>query len=72
MDTFYKVILQDLANLGSMQASLRSDGAPDIQLGYQERLIYQFERELDRQLGDEVPAEYAVSPVIDEWVRDTP
>lgn len=70
MDTFYGVILQDLANLGSMQASLRTPGAPDVQLGFQERLIYQFEREVDRLLGDSVPADYRIDPLLDGWVLE--
>jgi len=72
MELFESIIAQDTANLAPMQASLRSMGCPDIALGYQERLIYQFERQIDRVLGDCVPEALRVQPVIDHLVERTP
>lgn len=69
MELFESIIAQDTANLAPMQASLRSAGCPDIAVGYQERLIYQFERQIDRVLGDSVPEAYRVQPVIDHLVE---
>lgn len=56
MDLFETIIAQDTANLAPMQASLRSAGCPDVLLGYQERLIYHFERHVDMAIGDAVPS----------------
>ncbi len=72
MELFETIIAQDTENLAPMQASLRSAGCPDIQVGYQERLLYQFERQLDRVLGDRVPEAYRVEPVIDHLIEPDP
>ncbi len=71
MELFESIIAQDTANLAPMQASLRSAGCPDVLLGYQERLLYQFERQIDRCLGDRVPARYRVQPVLDHLVESS-
>lgn len=69
MELFESIIAQDTANLAPMQASLRSAGCPDLLLGYQERLLYQFERQIDRCMGDKVPRRYQVEPVLDHLVE---
>lgn len=70
MDLFEMIIAQDTANLAPMQASLRSTGCADILVGYQERLIYQFERQIDRVIGEvSVPPSHRVAPVIDHLVE---
>ncbi len=71
MELFETIIAQDTANLAPMQASLRSAGCPDIALGYQERLLYQFERQIDRVLGEAVPQHYRVAPVLDAFIEST-
>ena len=71
MELFESIIAQDTANLAPMQGSLRSAGCPDLLLGYQERLLYQFERQLDRCIGDLVPAGYRVPPVLDHLIECT-
>ncbi len=69
MELFESIIAQDTANLAPMQTSLRSAGCPDILLGYQERLIYHFERHIDAAIGDAVPAAYRVAPVLDHLIE---
>jgi len=69
MELFESIIAQDTANLAPMQASLRSAGCPDILVGYQERLIYHFERHVDAAIGDTVPPDYRVAPVLDHLIE---
>ena len=69
MELFETIIDQDTANLAPMQASLRSAGCPDIQVGYQERLIVHFERSLDHALGDLIPESLRVTPTLDHLIE---
>jgi len=68
MELFETIVAQDTANLAPMQSALRSPGSPDILLGYQERLLYHFERNVDLAIGD-VPEGLRVQPVIDHLVE---
>ncbi len=69
MELFDTIIAQDTANLAPMQASLRSAGCPDVLVGYQERLLYHFERHIDAALGGSVPEDFHVEPVLDHLIE---
>jgi len=69
MELFETIVAQDTANLAPMQESLRSAGCPDILVGYQERLLYHFERHVDAAIGTSVPSEYRVPPVLDHLIE---
>ncbi|MDE2618805.1 MAG: aromatic ring-hydroxylating dioxygenase subunit alpha [Sphingomonadales bacterium] len=62
---FDKVLDEDMENLGSIQASMRSGALSEVTLSYQERRIYWANQQIDALIGAErIPAGLAVTPVL--------
>lgn len=62
---FDKVLDEDMENLGSIQASMRSGALSHVTLSYQERRIYWANQQIDRLIGEEnIPAHLRVKPVL--------
>jgi len=67
---FRKVLDEDMANLGSIQESLRSGAFSGMMLNYQERRIYWTHEEIDRRIGvDRIPPALRVAPVLGDFVE---
>jgi len=67
---FRKVLDEDMANLGSIQESLRSGAFSGMMLNYQERRIYWTHEEIDRRIGvDRIPPALRVEPVLGAFVE---
>ncbi|MGH9274039.1 MAG: hypothetical protein ACRDZU_05260, partial [Acidimicrobiales bacterium] len=58
------VLLEDLSVLPGMQRSIDSGGLAKVRLGYQERRIYHLHETIDRFLGDQVPDDLRVPPML--------
>lgn len=57
------ILSEDLCLFSSIQQSLRNGALTSIVTGYQERALYWFEEEIDRQIGpDRVPRDLQVQP----------
>ncbi len=63
------VLLEDLSVLPGMQRSIDRGGLNQVRLGYQERRIYHLHETIDRYLGDDVPADLRVEPMLAEFVE---
>ncbi len=60
---FDKVLDEDMANLGSIQASMQAGAVTGMLTSYQERRIYWTHEEIDRRIGiDRIPPELRVTP----------
>ena len=67
---FERILDEDLQFAPQIQESLDSAGFKGIKLCYQERRIYHYHEELDRQIGlNRVPAELRVEPKLEDWVE---
>lgn len=51
LEIFQQILQEDVENLESIQASMRSGALAGMTLSYQERRIYWFHEELDRRIG---------------------
>ncbi len=68
---FDKVLDEDMENLGSIQASMRSGALSHVTLSYQERRIYWANQQIDRLIGeDNIPAHLRVKPVLEGEEQD--
>jgi hypothetical protein len=63
------VLLEDLSVLPGMQRSIASGGLREVRLGYQERRIYHLHETIDRYLGEAVPRDLRVEPVLASHVE---
>jgi phenylpropionate dioxygenase-like ring-hydroxylating dioxygenase large terminal subunit len=64
-DRVTSIVSEDKHLFGSIQRNVDAGFSPAITVGYQERAVYWFEQEVDRQMGVEnVPAEMRVPPVL--------
>lgn len=62
---FDKVLDEDMANLGSIQNSMRSGALKHVTLSYQERRIYWANQRIDAMIGaDNIPPHLRVQPVL--------
>lgn len=69
MTLFETVMAQDTANMAAIQRSVESHGARPFQIGWHERLIHHFHRAVDLAIGDDLPADLAVSDALDRFVE---
>ena len=65
---FGAVMQEDMGNVSALQKSIEAGALDRIRLGYQERRIYQFHEQLDRILGDRVPAHLRIPSVLASYV----
>jgi hypothetical protein len=69
VDGFDTILLEDIANLVSIQESYEKGLIDKARLSYAERRIAHFEEEVDRRIGpDRVPAEIRITPVLAPFV----
>lgn len=62
---FDKVLDEDMENLGSIQASMRSGALEEVTLSYQERRIYWANQQIDAMIGiDRIPPHLRVIPAL--------
>jgi phenylpropionate dioxygenase-like ring-hydroxylating dioxygenase large terminal subunit len=62
---FDQVLDEDMENLGSIQASMRSGALKEITLSYQERRIYWANQQIDTLIGEKnIPPHLRVAPVL--------
>ena len=62
------ILSEDLCLFSTIQQSLRNGALTSIVTGYQERALYWFEEEIDRQIGpDRVPRDLEVKPRLDSY-----
>jgi phenylpropionate dioxygenase-like ring-hydroxylating dioxygenase large terminal subunit len=65
------ITLEDISNMKDMQKSVETGGLKDIQLGCQERRIYQFHEEVDRQIGaNNIPENLLIEPIIGAYIDE--
>ena len=70
---FNRILQEDLSFVPQLQQSVESPGFKGINIGYQERRIYHWHEELDRQIGIENIAEtLRVVPRMAPFVEDQP
>ena len=70
IESFARVIDEDVQNLAPMYRSLRSPLAHGVTIGYQERRIWHFNEEVDRRIGTYwVPADLRVAPLLSSYVE---
>jgi hypothetical protein len=69
MTLFETVMAQDTSNMAAIQRSVESHGARPFQIGWHERLIHHFHRAVDLAIGDDLPADLAVSDALDRFVE---
>ncbi|MEO8176354.1 MAG: aromatic ring-hydroxylating dioxygenase subunit alpha [Sphingomicrobium sp.] len=66
---FERILDEDLQFAPQIQESLESPGFKGITLCYQERRIYHYHEEADRQIGpNRIAADLCVEPVLENWV----
>lgn len=70
IEQFGAVMEEDMGNVSALQKSIESGALQSIRLGYQERRIYQFHEQLDRDLGQQVPAELRVPTMLARFTVD--
>jgi choline monooxygenase len=59
------IVAEDLCLFANIQRSLESGLVPSVLMGYQERALYWYQEEIDRQIGPEnIPAHLRVAPVL--------
>jgi len=69
LETFNKVVDEDVQFLASIQDSLDSGAFTGMMLNYQERRIYWFHEEIDRRVGAEnIPQELAVKKKLKNYI----
>lgn len=66
---FERILMEDLQFQEDIQRSLESHGYKGSTLNYQERRIYQWHEEADRRIGDEVPNDLRVKPVLEPFIE---
>lgn len=66
----FKIVMgEDMGNVAAIQRSVESRAIDSIRLGYQERRIYQFHEQIDRDLGKELPAGLGIPPLIEPFIQ---
>lgn len=69
VERFAAVMQEDMSNVAAVQQSFASGVLPSIRLGYQERRIYQFHEQLDRDIGAEnVRPELRIKPLLARYI----
>lgn len=59
------IVSEDLRLFAGIQRSLDSGIIPSVLMGYQERALYWYQEEIDRQIGPErIPAHLRITPVL--------
>lgn len=67
---FREILQEDLENLSSIQASLRTKAFTGVMANYQERRIYWHHESVDRAIGhSRVPADLAVEPLLEPYLE---
>ncbi|MFT4069154.1 aromatic ring-hydroxylating oxygenase subunit alpha [Paraburkholderia sp.] len=66
---FERILMEDVQFQEDIQHSLESHGYRGSTLNYQERRIYQWHEEADRRIGDAVPAQMRVEPVLEPFIE---
>lgn len=69
IEQFGAVMKEDMGNVSALQKSIESGALQSIRLGYQERRIYQFHEQLDRDLGAQVPSELRIPALLSRFIR---
>jgi len=69
MSNFERILEEDTQFAPHIQRSVESGGCDGMYLSYQERRIYHWHEELDRRMGDAVPAALRVPTVLGPWVQ---
>ncbi|HKY89780.1 MAG TPA: SRPBCC family protein [Nevskiaceae bacterium] len=64
IEQFGVVMQEDMGNVSALQKSIEAGALSHIRLGYHERRIYQFHEQLDRDLGEHVPPDLRLPPVL--------
>jgi phenylpropionate dioxygenase-like ring-hydroxylating dioxygenase large terminal subunit len=65
---FGEVMKEDMGNVAALQKSIEAGALQGIRLGYQERRIYQFHEQLDRDLGGYVPEALRIPAVLGPYI----
>lgn len=64
------IVQEDVSNMAAIQKSVESGTLQSIPLGCQERRIYQFHEEIDRQIGiDRIPPELRMKPICEPYIE---
>jgi len=69
---YNRILGEDLPLVEKIQVAMNSPGARGVPLSYQERRIYHWHAELDRQIGAQrIPDALRVAPVLDDWTENS-
>lgn len=68
IENFERILEEDTQFAPTIQKSVESPGCQGMTLSYQERRIYHWHEELDRRIGDEIPAEAALKPLLEPYI----
>lgn len=67
---FAMVMEEDMSNISAIQRSIESGAWKKMRLGHQERRIYQWNEEIDRQIGAEnIPPELRIQPTLGRYIE---
>ncbi len=69
IEQFGLVMNEDMGNVAALQKSIEAGALQHIRLGRQERRIYAFHEQLDRDLGPQVPESLRVTPSLDAFIH---
>ena len=65
------IAAEDQHLFAPLQRSLNSGYMPTMLLGYQERVLYWYQEEIDRRIGvDRIPPPLRIQPVLGDHVTD--
>ncbi|PRF45844.1 aromatic ring-hydroxylating oxygenase subunit alpha [Burkholderia multivorans] len=68
INNFERILMEDLQFQEDIQKSLESHGYTGSTLNYQERRIYQWHEEADRLIGEAVPSDLRLPPVLEPFI----
>lgn len=69
LSNFERILEEDTQFAPRIQKSVETKGFKGLTLSYQERRIYHWHEELDRRIGDKVPAHCRVQPVLSPYIE---
>jgi hypothetical protein len=68
-DQVRAIVAEDLRLFAGIQRSLESGIIPSVLMGYQERALYWYQEEIDRQIGVEnIPEHLRITPVLADHI----